>query len=164
MKALDPGTKAPNVTLPLLGGGRFELSEVLAQGKVLLAFFKISCPVCQYTLPFVDRIAKRTAGKGLTVVGISQDDAKSTEIFRKTYGVNFPIALDELGKYPVSNAYGLTTVPSMFLIDKTGNIDQTIVSWSKSEMEELDRIFRDSQNAANPLFLPNEQVADFRAG
>lgn len=164
MKALDPGTKAPNIELPLLGRGQFNLSQSLARGKVLLAFFKVSCPVCQYAMPFVDRIAKRTAGKGLTVVGVSQDDARSTEIFQTTYGVNFPIALDELGKYPVSNAYGLTTVPSIFLIDEAGNIEQTIVSWSKSEMEELDRTFRDSQNAKSPLFPANEQVADFRAG
>ena len=164
MKALDPGVKAPQIDLPLLGGGRFSLEQAVAQGRVLLVFFKISCPVCQYALPFIDRIAKRLAGKGGTVVGVSQDDAKSTEIFCKTYGVNFPMALDELGKYPASNAYGLTNVPTMFLVGKDGKIEQTVISWSKEEVNDIDRSFQDSQGATTPLFLPNEQVADFRAG
>ncbi len=164
MKALDPGVKAPDISLPLLGGGSFNLKQSLSDGRVLLAFFKISCPVCQYALPFIDRLAKRTAGKGLQVVGISQDDAKSSDTFRKNFGVNFPIALDELGRYPASNAYGLTNVPTMFLIGADGKIQQTIVSWSKAEIEEIDQQFRDSQNATTTLFQPNEQVADFRAG
>lgn len=163
MKALDPGIKAPKIELPLLGGGKFSLAESLSKGSVLLAFFKISCPICQYALPFIDRLSKRV-GKGLKVIGVSQDDAKSTEIFRKEYGVSFPIALDELDKYPVSNAYGLTNVPTFFLVSEDGKIEQTIVSWSKAELEDIDKAYRDGMNAASPLFPASEQVADFRPG
>ncbi len=164
MKALDPGSKAPEIVLPLLGGGTFRLSQYMSEGRVLLVFFKISCPVCQYALPFVERLAKRTEGKGLKVVAVSQDDDKSTEIFRKTYGISVATALDEVGKYPASNAYGLTNVPTMFLVSENGKIERTIVSWSKSEFEEIAGFYRDSQNAAIPLFEPGENVADFRAG
>lgn len=162
MEALKPGNQAPEIELPLLTGGMFSLADSLSQGRVLLVFFKISCPVCQYAVPFTERLAKR--GKGLTVIGISQDDPKSTEIFKKTFGLSYPIALDELGSYPVSNAYGLTNVPTMFLVGEDGKIEQTIVSWSKAEIEEIDNLYKDDQNAKAPLFLPSEQVADFRAG
>src|SRR5262249_6465607 len=118
----------------------------------------------QYALPYIERLSKRVNGRGLKVIGVSQDDARATDIFRKEYGVSFPIALDELGKYPVSNAYGLTNVPTLFLVGEDGKIEQTVVSWSKAELEEIDKAYRDSHHAARPLFAASEQVADFRAG
>ncbi len=164
MKALDVGSKAPQISLPLLGGGTFDLSQSLSEGNVFLAFFKVSCPVCQYAMPFIERLAKQTTGKGLKVVAISQDDAKSTEIFLKSYGITIPTALEETAKYAVSNAYGLTNVPTFFVVDQRGVITESVVSWSKSEIEAIYHRHRDSHNSAQPLFRPEEQVADFRAG
>ncbi len=164
MKVLEYGSKAPEIHLPLLGGGTFSLSQSLSQGQVLVAFFKVSCPVCQYAFPFLERVAKRTKGKGLHVVGISQDDARSTEIFCKTYGVSFPVALDDTRNYPASNAYGLQNVPTMFLIAENGDIERTIVGWAKGDLEKIDAGFIDSQNATTRLFSRDEEVADFRAG
>jgi len=164
MKALDPGIKAPQIELPLIGGGKFSLAQALSEGRVLLAFFKISCPVCQYTFPFLERLAKRAEGRGLKVVGISQDDAKSTKVFCDTYGITFATALDGLSRYPVSNAYGLTNVPTTFLIGQDGHIEQTIVGWSRDEIEAIDREYSNSQNAKFPLFPKGEEVSPFRAG
>lgn len=164
MKTLEPGSNAPQVKLPLLAGGQFSLEQSLAEGRVLLAFFKISCPVCQYTFPFLERLHKRTEGRGLKVVGISQDDAHSTELFRKEYGITFDIALDESLHYPASNAYGIATVPSLFLVEQNGHIEKTIVGWSKRDLDEINRQFQDSGNAKIALFEPDEQVAEFRAG
>jgi peroxiredoxin len=164
MSAINPGSKAPAVKLPLLGGGTFSLADWLSHGRVALAFFKVSCPVCQYAFPYFERIAKLLKGKGLTFVGVSQDDARDTADFAKTFGVNFPIALDDTRRYPVSNGYGLTTVPTLIVVNQDGSIERTIVSWSKAELEELYAGFRDSQTAGMPLFRPNEEVVEFRAG
>lgn len=164
MAALQPGTKAPAVELPLLGGGSFSLGNSLSKSSVALAFFKVSCPVCQYAFPYFDRMASLLNGKGLTFVGISQDTGADTRDFAKRFGVHFPIALDDTSRYPVSNAYGLTNVPTLFIVQEDGTISHTIVSWSKQDMEELFAGFRDSQNAKQKLFLAGEDVADFRAG
>lgn len=164
MAALEPGTKAPAVELPLLGGGSFSLGGSLSKGPVALAFFKVSCPVCQYAFPYFDRIATLLNGKGLTFIGVSQDSGADTREFAKRFGVHFPIALDDTARYPVSNAYGLTNVPTLFVVQEDGTISHTIISWSKQEMEELFAGFRDSQNAGVKLFPPGENVADFRAG
>jgi peroxiredoxin len=163
MKTLEYGNKAPDIQLPLLGGGKFSLSQSLANGQILLAFFKISCPVCQYTFPFLERLANRTKGKGLQVIGISQDDAKSTGLFCKEYGVTFPVALDETGMYPASNAYGLTYVPTLFLIAENGDIEKTVVGWLKADIDAIDADFTIG-SATSPLFRNDEQVAEFRAG
>ncbi len=164
MLALKPGTKAPAVELPLLGGGTFSLGESLSKGAVALAFFKVSCPVCQYAFPFFDRMASLLNGKGLSFIGVSQDTGADTRDFAKSFGVHFPLALDDTSRYPVSNAYGLTSVPTLFVVQEDGTISHTIISWSKQDLEGLFAGFRDSQSANVNLFPPGENVADFRAG
>jgi len=53
MTALATGTKAPEFELKTLDGKKFSLRDELANGPVVLAFFKVSCPTCQYTFPFL---------------------------------------------------------------------------------------------------------------
>jgi peroxiredoxin Q/BCP len=164
MAALKPGTTAPAIQLPLLGGRTFSLADLLSYGPVALAFFKVSCPVCQYSFPFFDRMATLLENKGLRFIGVSQNDAEQTAEFAKRFGVNFPLALDDPRRYAVSNAYGLTTVPTLFVVEEDGSISHSIVSWSKRDMESLYAEFRDSQNADLKLFPSSENVAEFKAG
>ena len=58
MAALEAGTQAPQFELPAMDGSRFSLQDALTRGPVVAAFFKISCPVCQYAFPFLERIYK----------------------------------------------------------------------------------------------------------
>lgn len=165
MAALNPGTTAPDFTLPTMNGKQFSLREALARGPVLAAFFKISCPTCQYAFPFLQRIYQAHGNKNVTIVGISQNEKKDTATFLKQYGVTFPILLDDTRTYPVSNAYGLTNVPSIFWIAPDGEIEISSVGWSRKDVEQFNqRAAGVSSNGSNPLFRPDEQVADFRAG
>jgi peroxiredoxin len=172
MAALPAGTKAPEFSLPVSGGkdsgkdgGEFSLQSALQQGPVLAAFFKVSCPTCQYALPYLERIHKAHGGKKITVVGISQNDQRDTAAFLKEYGVTFRTLLDDPNGYAVSNAYGLTNVPTLFLIGQDGQIEITSVGWVKQEVEEINRkLSAAEQTAPLPLFKPGEDVRDFRAG
>ncbi len=164
MAALDTGIRAPQIDLPLLNGGRFSLGDELAHGRVVLAFFKVSCPVCQMAFPYFERLNKRVEGKGIRFIGVSQDDAASTKAFCKEFGVTFPVVLDGNG-YPVSNSYGLTNVPTVFVIGQDGVVERSVVGWSKREMEEIYAPFTDSQNATHgPLFRESEEVPEFKFG
>ena len=60
------GTPAPGFRLARLEGGEVTLAELSAEARVLLVFFKISCPVCQLTAPFLERLH---ASGGLAVYG-----------------------------------------------------------------------------------------------
>jgi peroxiredoxin len=164
MSALTPGASAPDFRLPLVGGGEFSLKQMLAKGPVVLAFFKISCPVCQYSLPYFDRLAQALKNKGVSVVAISQDDEENTIRFMRTYGIGLPTARDNEHGYAVSAAYGLTNVPTFFEIAGNGKIVASIVGWSKAEIEEIYARYLDHGAAGLSLFKPGEQVADFRAG
>src|SRR6266705_3957799 len=137
MAALNPGTTAPDFALPTMDGKRFSLPEALSRGPVVAAFFKISCPVCQYALPFLERIHRSHPREKAVIVGISQDDKASTAAFMREYGITFPVLLDDTRTYPASNAYGLTNVPSIFYIEQSGEIEISSVGWSRPDIEEI---------------------------
>jgi peroxiredoxin len=165
MVALQSGAKAPDISLAAVDGTPFNLQEALKKGPVFAAFFKISCPVCQYAFPYFERVFKAHAGRNVTFVGISQDDKKNTASFLKQYGVTFPAMLDDPKGYAVSNAYGLTNVPTWFLIGQDGEIEISSVGWVKQDVEELNRELAGLEKMPPPqLFQPGEEVRDFRAG
>jgi peroxiredoxin len=165
MAALTPGTRAPDFTLPSMDGKPFSLREALVRGPVLAAFFKISCPTCQYAFPFLQRIYQAHGNQAVTIVGISQNTRKDTALFVKEYEMTFPVLLDDISAYPVSNAYGLTNVPTIFWIAQDVEIEISSVGWVRKEMEEFNlRAAQASSEATRPLFRPDEQIADFRAG
>src|SRR5216683_5934187 len=108
MTHIVAGNLAPDFSLKALDNKEYSLSTLMKRGPVVAAFFKVSCPVCQFTFPFLERLHKKYGGEGVTFLGISQDDVKSTKDFASEYGLTFPMVMDDKG-YPVSNAYGLTT-------------------------------------------------------
>jgi len=165
MPELQAGVKAPEIKLPLLDGREFSLNHARQRGLVVVAFFKVSCPVCQFAFPYLERIYQAYKNSKVTVVGVSQDNAKDTEAFNREFGVSFPILLDDTGKYPASNAYKLTNVPSIFLISPEGEIETSIVGWSKQEMEELSRTLAQVSGALPVVLVQaGEKVPDYKPG
>ncbi len=53
--------------------------------------------------------------------------------------MTFPVLLDDTSTYPVSNAYGLTNVPTIFWIAQDGEIEISSVGWIRKEMEEFNQ-------------------------
>lgn len=160
---LRAGQRAPDFNLaraekgaPL---GSTSLAALLSGGPVLLAFFKASCPVCQMTLPFLERIHRGRAAGSMRIYGVSQDDAETTAEFSAEFGITFPMLLDtEESGYPASNAYGLAHVPSLFLVERDGRIAWSLEGFNKREFAELAR-----QAGVKP-FRPGENVPEWKAG
>jgi len=153
---LDAGTRAPDFQLSRLEGGEASFAEVAAGGPVLLAFFKVTCPVCQLTMPFLERLH---ASGGLTICGISQNNAADTREFNGYFGVSFATLLDaEDEDFPASNAYGISSVPSMFLVAPDGMISRVMEGWNKKEMASL------GEAVGIALFQPEENVPAWKAG
>jgi peroxiredoxin len=108
---------------------------------------------------------KAHGDKKVTIVGISQDNERDTTAFLREYGVTFRTLLDDPNGYAVSNAYGLTNVPTLFLIGQDGQIEITSVGWVKQEVEDVNRkLAAAQQTPLPPIFEPGEDVSDFRAG
>ncbi|MDQ2898313.1 MAG: TlpA family protein disulfide reductase [Acidobacteriota bacterium] len=142
MAMLEVGQIAPDFELPDLDGKPRSLRQILSAGPALLAFFKISCPVCQFTFPFLERLYRGGDDRAPQLIGISQDDAESTVSFNQAFGVTFPVLLDTSSRnYPAGTAYRITNVPSLFLVEKDGRISQAAIGFVKAAMEDLGRVF-----------------------
>jgi peroxiredoxin len=166
MAALVTGKLAPDFTLPTLDGKKVSLHELLQHGPVVLAFFKVSCPVCQYAFPLYQRLAGANKDTRVTMLGISQNGPSDTKAFAREYGVTFPIAIDDKANhYAVSNAYGLTNVPTLIYIAQDGEIKVSSVGWSKREVEEVNaKLAALRGQKPSVLWRAGESVQDFRAG
>ena len=123
---LSGGSSAPSFTLPEVGGG--EVTDPWSDGPVVLAFFKTSCPVCRMSAPVVQAIADT----GVRVVAIGEDPPKALVAFAADEGLTVT-TLSESEPYAVSSAYGLDTVPSLFLVDEAGLVRDAVVSWDRDE-------------------------------
>ena len=132
---LAAGAQAPDIQLPDLNGRPWTLAEALQNGPVILAFFKISCPTCQLTFPFLQRLAD--AAPSTLLIAVSQDDASATREFQEHFGVSLPTLLDTPRTYPASNAYQITSVPSLFVVEPGGKISFAIEGFSKAAIEQL---------------------------
>ena len=157
---------APEFSLRGLDGKSYSLEELRRKGPVVAAFFKISCPVCQFTFPFLERLYQRYGGDNVTFLGISQDDAKATASFARDYQATFPMAMDEKDKgYPASNAYGLTNVPTIFLIDADGAVRVSSTGFVKDDLERIASELAERRHIAPaPLFKAHESIPANRPG
>jgi peroxiredoxin len=165
MAALTPGTNAPDFELKAMDGRRFVLRDELAHGPIVLAFFKVSCPTCQYAFPFLERLERAYGHSGVRIIGVSQNNPRDTANFTKDFGVTFPVLLDDTEKYPASNAYKLTNVPTIFWIAQDGEIELSSVGWVKADFEQINKKMAEARNIPlATVFKPQEDVRDFRAG
>ena len=166
MTHIVAGNMAPGFYLKALDGKEHSLQELIQRGPVVAAFFKISCPVCQFTFPFLERIYKRYGGGDVTFLGISQDDARDTKDFAKNFGVTFPMLLDPKEKnYAASNAYGLTSVPTIFLIETDGTVRISSMGFDKKDLESIAAALAERKEIAPAaLFRPDESVPAYKPG
>jgi len=158
------GHQAPTFALNGTNGRPFSLAEALRKGPVVVAFFKIACPVCQFAFPFLERLHKAYGNERVSFCGISQDDARDTKEFCKELGITFPALLDEDG-YPVSNQYGLTNVPTVFMIAPGGKVLVSSVGFSKADLEKISSelgLYLGRPPAV--VFRPDEAIPDYKPG
>jgi sulfite exporter TauE/SafE len=51
--------------------------------------------------------------------------------------VTFPALLDSQEGFEVSNAFGISTVPTLFLVERDGTVSHVVEGWQKKEIEWL---------------------------
>lgn len=132
---LEAGDKAPDIALPMVGGGIWSLSDALARaekGAVVYFYPRAMTPGCtKEACDFRDAHAAFDTA-GYEVVGISPDSLEKAEKFAQKEKLNFPLACDEdkhvmtaYGAYGEKKNYGKIVqgvIRSTFVIGKDGVI------------------------------------------
>ncbi|MDP1726917.1 MAG: TlpA disulfide reductase family protein [Bacteroidota bacterium] len=114
------GSKAPGFTLPDLQGRKVSLESFL--GKVVYIDFWASwCRPCLAEIPASEKLKKYFEGKDIVFINISIDEDE--ESWRMSQEKNQISGINLLCKNNESNTaknYQISTIPSYFLIDKSG--------------------------------------------
>jgi len=166
MSTLPSGSTAPNFTLKDADGNPQSLAAALTKGPALVVFFKVSCPTCQYGMRFYSRIGERLADTPLTVWAVSQNDPDSANHFNREFESSLATLIDsEEAGFRVSNAYGITNVPTAFVIGQDGKVKHNSVGWVKADVEEIASAM--SAAADRPPFIPfqpGEDIIAYKGG
>lgn len=164
MPTMTTGKTAPPFELTGTSGEKFSLRDGLAKGPVVVAFFKVNCPTCQYTFPFLERLHQQLRAQGVQVWGIVQNDVKDGKHFAHDYGITFPILVDD-EPHAVSRGYRLHYVPSIFLIGRDGQITRSSEGFVKADLLEIQKSLAQTLGASPPaLFLPTERIPEYKPG
>jgi peroxiredoxin len=149
------GGTSPDFTLFTADGEARTRDQLLASGPVLLAVYKASCPTCQLTLPFLTRLE----GGPIQVYAVSQDSPAIAERFAGEFDAPLPVLFDRAeDNYPASNAWGVTHVPTMFLIEPGGKVAWSSVGFFRRELQDL------AARAGKEIFRAGESVPEAKSG
>jgi peroxiredoxin len=127
---------APNFSLKSLQGQEISLASL--RGKVvLLDFWATWCAPCRQAIPHFVDLYKRHREKGFEVIGICVDkgDEEAVRRFTKTMDVPYPILM---APEEVTRSYGVTALPTTFLIDPEGKIQEKVIGFNPKIAKELE--------------------------
>ncbi len=132
-QGIKVGNLAPDFQLQNLNGNSVSLSDF--RGKpVLLNFWASWCPPCRDEMPYLQQVYDEWSAKGLVLLAINIGESSSTvEEFMQSHNLSFPVLLDT--KQDVDQKYNIYGIPTTFLIDKDGIIQDIKVGAFQSTAE-----------------------------
>lgn len=128
-ESMEPEPLLPGSPAPSVNGIDF------SGGPTVLFFYKVTCPVCQMAALPANQFQQAYPGR---ITGIGQDPEEKLAEFDRIYGLGFPSVAD-LPPYQVSNAYGIRVVPTAFLIDQDGSIQDVVESWDRDGLNRVSK-------------------------
>jgi thiol-disulfide isomerase/thioredoxin len=87
---------------------------------LLMEFWATWCPPCRESIPHLNSIYEKYHPKGLSVVGISSEDAATVQAFMRQVPMKYPVALDPLKRY--GGALNINSIPHAFLVNRAGKV------------------------------------------
>jgi thiol-disulfide isomerase/thioredoxin len=113
-----PGAPAPQIALPVVGGGTSDLSA--ERGKVVLVnFWATWCEPCKSEMPGLQQLAQELRDQPFRLYSVDlQEEPTQIEAFERDYGLSLYAIMDQDGD--ATRAYGVRALPSTFLIDRRG--------------------------------------------
>ena len=128
---LKKGTRAPEFTLPNDNGDDTTLSELLKDGPLILYFYPADfTPGCTKEACSIRDMHDDIQSVGLTVVGVSPQDADSHRRFREAHELPFLLLSDTektvAKAYDVDGPMGIGVRRVTYLIDADGTIQDAV--------------------------------------
>ena len=130
-------------------------------GPFGLYFYKISCPTCQVSAPKMRAFEDAYPGR---VIGIGQDPEAALSRFSERYAMGIR-SVQDAPPYPVSDAYAIVSVPTLYLVGVDGRILESVGAWDRDGFNGVSR--RLAELTSSPMALisvPDDGLPDFKPG
>jgi predicted CXXCH cytochrome family protein len=140
---LEEGQKA----LPFKGNNfltddEVDLGRHLGKQVILLDFGSIYCSSCMVTVPNLIKLRKRYSEEDLAIFNIYLDIYNPLRVIKFFKGfsrdINLSLLIDD--KLAISQDYGIDTLPTTLIVDRSGTIVRRIVGYTEADEKEIDEI------------------------
>ena len=114
--------------------------EGLENKIVLLNFFASWCPPCKAEIPHLIKLYEKHKND-FVVLGVSVDQEISKEQmaeFMEQYHINYPVTFGTENFYLANGVGGVSSIPAMFMFDKSGKMVRKYVGAVHEEILESD--------------------------
>lgn len=148
MAPLPPGAPAPPIP-----GAAFD-------GPKAVLFYKVTCPVCQMAAPKAQSFETGYPGR---IVGVGEDPPGELEVFAEHHVMHIP-TVSEPPPYETSEAYGVRSVPTLFLVDE-GTVVDTVEGWDRDGYNRVSERLAELTGSTSVLISePGDGLPAFRPG
>ena len=139
-KAEEKTTDAENFTLKNQHGENIKLSELRGQ-VVLLSFWSSQCGTCIKQFSNLNKFHAKFSAKSLSVLAINiGDNFQRISQISKKFKPKFSLLFDQYST--VSAAYDIENLPTYFLIDRDGNIQNKLDAENLNDSKKIQTIIQ----------------------
>jgi peroxiredoxin len=140
--APQTGFLAPDFSLNTPDGHTIRLYSLRGQ-PVIVNVWASWCVPCRLEMPAMERVYRDYKDRGLNILAVnstSQDQVSQATAFAESNNLSFPILLDEQGE--MVKQYLVNALPTSFMIDKDGIIQEVVIGGPMSEVSLRVRVER----------------------
>ncbi|MDH5180017.1 MAG: TlpA family protein disulfide reductase [Gammaproteobacteria bacterium] len=122
---LKVGQTAPDFRISSLQRDYFSLTELRAEGQVLLYFWSTRCHVCDSLLTKINALQVRYQNRQMTVVGVNIGYESHAEVRKYLNNNNFGFLVlnDDTQKNELREKYRIQATPLFVLVSRRGKIE-----------------------------------------
>jgi peroxiredoxin len=135
------GARAPDFGALSTVQGSITPSLPALKGRVVvLEFWASWCGVCHVMAPTLNGWHDRYSAQGVTVLGVTNDPVDLATRTAGELGLGYPLASDSSGE--MLRAYRAYALPTLFVIDKQGNVRDVLIGYSTPRLREIEALVR----------------------